>query len=167
MAPVGLSIVPLDETVVKQMLFSMMHLHHRHRDARAVRGADQDRVDQVRRAAVEHILQGELAHRRQVERLLDAPHALEDPQGKLRVLDAVPDDLVLVPLPFLIDLPAFELVLPFPEELLRDVVERLLLQVQGQALRLHRPPDVREDPSVDAPKALAHVEEVREVAGEL
>src|SRR6266581_591203 len=142
------------------------HLHHRHRDARSVRGPDQDRVDQVRRAPMQHVLERELAHRRQVEGLLDPADLLEDPEREVGVVQAIPDDLVAVPRPLLVDLSSRELVLPFAQQLARHVVEGLLLHVQAQPLRFHGPPHVREDAAVDPPEPLPEVEEVREVAGE-
>src|SRR3990172_1756174 len=116
---------------------------------------------------VEDVLQGQLADGGQVEGLVDAPHALEDLEGQLRVVHAVPDHLVPVPLPLLVDLLALEVMLPFPEEMLGHVVEVLLFEVEGQPLRLHGPPDVRHDAAVDPPEPLPEVEEVREVPGEL
>src|SRR5207244_8750079 len=80
---------------------------------------------------------------------------------------AISDDLLAVFRPLFVDMSPRELVFSFPQKLAADVVERLLLHVQAQALRPHGPPDVREYAAVDAPEPLAEVEEVREVAREL
>src|SRR5438552_141579 len=116
---------------------------------------------------MQDVLEGELAHGRQVQRLLDPANLLENPERENGVIQTIPDDLLGVSGPLLVDLSPRELVFSLPQQLASHVVERLLLHVQAQALRLDRPPYVREDPAVDPPEPLAEVEEVREVTGEL
>src|SRR5207245_306103 len=106
-------------------------------------------------------------HGRQVQGLLDPADFLENPEREDGVVQTIPDDLLGVPGPLLVDLLTRELVFSLPQQLASHVVERFLLHVQGQALRLDCPPYVREDPAVDPPEPLAEVKEVREVAGEL
>src|SRR2546422_915648 len=116
---------------------------------------------------MQDVLEGELAHGRQVQRLLDPADFLENPEREDGVVQTIPDDLLGVPGPLLVDLLPRELVFSLPQQLASHVVERFLLHVQGQALRLDCPPYVREDPAVDPPEPFAEVKEVREVAGEL
>src|SRR5207244_8519487 len=115
----------------------------------------------------QHVLQGELAYGREVQRLLDPADLLEDPEREVCVVQTISYGLLPVLRPFLVDMTSREFVFSFAEQLTSHIVERLLLHVQAQALRPHGPRDVRQDAAVDPPEPLAEVEEVREVACEL